>query len=558
MAESNPLKLFVNYRRADEPVFVELMRTWFLHRYGRENVFMDFDTIPPFAKFEEFIRHKVRESDAVVAVIGPRWLEIMQEKTTMGKPDYVRIELEEALQHGKVIAPVCIQGARVPADHEIPISLRPIFQRNVAELRAGRDIINNIGWLMDALENALIEQGIQRDLAQPVSTTPTPQQAPARSFDVHAAIGHFYEANEAHDWPSALLWLAQIRESNAPVPGFFKLDQREADIRAVLKHEEEELRLHQTADYLYGFVRLMVRYGDTMGIHEALEEVWSVLPSYDPEGFAMVIPKAVHPKMTSSQTPTPQTVPKLGLSAVVRHWISDPFEWITIPAGKVTLEVRGGYNLPRAKKVLYTIEGFEIAKYPVTNQQYLAFIEAKDGYRDTQWWDYSADATAWRNEKAKPDDTAFEGNDLPRTNVNWYDAVAFCNWLKYKTSQEIVLPTEQQWQRAAQGNTGWRYPWGNEFDATCCNFDTKGPSPVTRFPKGASPYGVMDMSGNVWEWCLTQWGTDSTDIIGDNARVLRGGAWRYDNEDVLCTVERGANNPYQGFDDAGFRLVRSQ
>lgn len=127
------------------------------------------------------------------------------------------------------------------------------------------------------------------------------------------------------------------------------------------------------------------------------------------------------------------------------------------------------------------------------------------------------------------------GDDFPRTDVSWYEAVAFCRWLTEKalilhpsgTSDhwEIRLPSEQEWQRAAQGNDGREYPWGNRFDKARANTFESGigaATPVTRFTGGASPFGVMDMCGNVWEWCLTDLNTGSRDTSVNGPRMLRG------------------------------------
>ena len=132
------------------------------------------------------------------------------------------------------------------------------------------------------------------------------------------------------------------------------------------------------------------------------------------------------------------------------------------------------------------------------------------------WWDYSADAKQWRVNNPQPKKTRFSGENLPRTNVKWYEAIAFCRWLTAQIGargdMSITLPTEQQWQRAAQGDDGREYPWGREFDMNKCNTQESGigqTTPVTQYPQGASPYGVLDMSGNVWEWCLTDYRSGS-------------------------------------------------
>ncbi|PJF26896.1 MAG: hypothetical protein CUN52_15235, partial [Phototrophicales bacterium] len=158
MPEEESLTLFVNYRRADDKVFVELLRTHFMFRYGQDNVFMDFDTIPPFADFAEFIKDRVRASDVLVMIIGKNWLKLLKEKESKGEPDYVRMELEEALKHNIPIAPILIQGAQLPDKNDVPVSLQPIWSLNIPAISEGRDLLNNIGYIMQGFERAVREK----------------------------------------------------------------------------------------------------------------------------------------------------------------------------------------------------------------------------------------------------------------------------------------------------------------------------------------------------------------------------------------------------------------
>ncbi|MCQ3932286.1 MAG: hypothetical protein DPW16_17695 [Chloroflexi bacterium] len=537
-----PLKLFVNYRRADDPDFVQHMRTWFMIRYGRENVFMDFDTIPEFARFEDFIREKVRESDAVVAVIGHNWLRLLREKEHSDRPDYVRIELEEALRHNKVIAPICIKGAAVPPSDELPAALRPIFRRNVATLRDGRDILEDIGRIMDSLETQLVHQG--NSLIMPASPKPEVILPHRRdSFDIWAAADHLSESYEKSDWPTALGWVARIRESGAVIPDFFKLDEIEADILEILRAEEEARRRHEMADYEYSFVRYMVRLRrPPEEIAQALKSVWRIESGYDPDLLA---------QKYAAHDPPPKTSRKY--SHEVASVIGDLFEWVEIPEGAVFLEDASHYGGTSGGK--FQVRPFAIARYPITNAQYQVFMEAADGYRNPQWWEYSPHASNWYQRKQSPEETAFPGDNLPRTNVSWYSAMAFCNWLGHKTNQNILLPTEQQWQRAAQGDYFLKYPWGDEFDVGRCNFMSTGPTPVTQFPDGASPFGVMDMCGNIWQWCLNEWGTDGLDITTNRPRAMRGGTWWVSNDEALRCTYRFGIFPNLRLDGGGYRII---
>ncbi len=257
------------------------------------------------------------------------------------------------------------------------------------------------------------------------------------------------------------------------------------------------------------------------------------------------------------------------MSKSITDILPPPFEWINIPGGEVTLEGEMYSYIPEDKTKTFTVEPFTIAKYPVTNAQYQVFLDAPDGYREKKWWDYSDDAKKWRANNPQPEEAKFSGGDFPRANVNWFDSLAFCRWLTARLNEldspllaegmSVMLPTEQQWQRAAQGDDGREYPWGDEIDISYCNYDNLVSrvgriTLVTDYPKGASPYGVMDMSGNVWEWCLTQWGSGSNNYDSNEGRVLRGGSWSNSEYSALAANRYNAP-PGLWSDFYGFRLV---
>jgi formylglycine-generating enzyme required for sulfatase activity len=234
--------------------------------------------------------------------------------------------------------------------------------------------------------------------------------------------------------------------------------------------------------------------------------------------------------------------------------LQPPFEWCKVSAGYVVLEdvsPRGGTKGGR-----YWVEAFTIARYPITNAQYDVFVDDRDGYVNPGWWGFSAEARQWRRDHAKPRGSAFEGHDLPCTNVSWYEAVAFGYWLAFKAGLEAMLPTEQQWQRAAQGDDGRDYPWGVEFDPNRCNHGNHvgRPTPVTRYAMGASPFGVTDMSGNVWEWCLNEWGAEIARTSGGGMRAVRGGSWGF-YQSLARVTSRNWHDPGDWAVNQGFRIA---
>ncbi len=151
--------------------------------------------------------------------------------------------------------------------------------------------------------------------------------------------------------------------------------------------------------------------------------------------------------------------------------------------------------------------------------------------------------------------------------MSWYEAVAFCRWLSTRLGFVVTLPTEQQWERAARGTRGFDYPWGEDYRSGCANCqetrDVSGPYDIGRttavgiYPQGASPEGVLDLAGNVWEWCLNEYDTPkNVQVTGRQARVVRGGSWRF-NPAFARSADRGDVGPGGRGGLVGFRVVCS-
>jgi formylglycine-generating enzyme required for sulfatase activity/energy-coupling factor transporter ATP-binding protein EcfA2 len=226
------------------------------------------------------------------------------------------------------------------------------------------------------------------------------------------------------------------------------------------------------------------------------------------------------------------------------------------------------YQALSARSVELTY-GYRLAKYPVTNAQFAAFVKDQDaGYNAREYW---TDAGwEWKGDRRAPD--VSEGNfslpNHPRVYVTWYEAMAFCGWLsaRYRAlglidvGEVIGLPTEVEWELGARGEEGRVYPYGDTFDPLKGNVWDTGigeTSAVGIFPDGVGPYGVFDQSGNVWEWCLTEFATGkegSNDQKGTAARVLRGGAWPSNGGNARAGARAGYY-PGNAYGDLGFRVV---
>ena len=245
-------------------------------------------------------------------------------------------------------------------------------------------------------------------------------------------------------------------------------------------------------------------------------------------------------------------------------------EWCDVPAGAFTMgntkqtdemafddeEPQHSEPMPRA---------YRISKYPVTNSQFAAFV-ADGGY--TEKWRRCWTDAGWKEkgDRSEPEKWggAYDLPNHPAVLISWYEAAAFCNWLSEKLGHRVGLPTEAQWEKAARGTDGRRYPWRGEITPDHANYDKTeigSTSAVGIFPRGASPYGLLDMSGNVWGWCATKWrdGYDEpedNDPGGSDRRVLRGGSFSGDAGYVRCAV-RVRYFPGYRSGSFGFRVVAS-
>lgn len=170
MAE--PIKVFINYRRDDEFAFVESLHLRLQARYGEKNVFMDVEKLPLFSRFDKDIIEKVREADILVVVIGPRWVELLNQRAMTGATDFVRVEIEEALLQNKVIAPICIAGAKFPAESVFPESLKPIARLNAALIATPYELRQQINTIYARLDQLIEEK--RRSIPLQAPTQPNP------------------------------------------------------------------------------------------------------------------------------------------------------------------------------------------------------------------------------------------------------------------------------------------------------------------------------------------------------------------------------------------------
>jgi formylglycine-generating enzyme required for sulfatase activity len=238
---------------------------------------------------------------------------------------------------------------------------------------------------------------------------------------------------------------------------------------------------------------------------------------------------------------------------------------ICIPAGPFwigsLLNDRDAHDNEQPRREL-NLPAYEIGRYPVTNAQYACFLAGNPDYPVPYLNEERARPYNWYSEaRSYPEGKA----DHPVVLVSWEDAMAYCHWLTLVTGRSYCLPTEEEWEKAARGGLpeARRYPWGNEWRPGLCNtqeLERKGTTSVGEFERTSkSPFGVVDMAGNVWEWTASWYNPypDSphkSQNYGQIFRIVRGGSWQNSRRGAR-TASRGRSEPQVRRPCLGFRVA---
>ncbi len=321
------------------------------------------------------------------------------------------------------------------------------------------------------------------------------------------------------------------------------------------------------------FARLKTEEGDNERISSVLMEM--ILPCLE-----TVIDQLAVQNFLESRIKDPLERPEtksaiykagLGLENTLASEFGERFELAYVAEGKsiVGVKVPRSY-LPSLKEKMYfwikrqftervqfelprqevDLPAYFIDKCLVSNQEFALFVKA-GGYKDSKYWsqrgwDYISNQKIQQPQYWQ--DKNFNQPDQPVVGVCWYEADAYARWAGKQ------LPNEQMWEKAARGTDERTYPWGEaKPDTSLCNFDNNigKTTPVRKYASGVSPYGLYDMTGNVWEWNDDQWNNDQ------NTRVLRGGSWSYYDAQNFRASDRYGDYPYVRYYVIGFRCART-
>lgn len=229
--------------------------------------------------------------------------------------------------------------------------------------------------------------------------------------------------------------------------------------------------------------------------------------------------------------------------------LADNFELMHVPVSNFLMGSIGGIPDVAPQRIVEINYDFWMARYPITNEQYSQYVKSSNLIHPVR---------NWENKK-----------NHPVTNVTWASATLYCLWLNdllksiIPSGLVLRLPVETEWEKAARGIDGRRYPWGNEYEKDRCNSSdegNRGTTPVGLYsPKGDSPYGCADMSGNVWEWTSSLFepfpkvNDFGGELVKSGGRALRGGSYNEFGKWLHCMINRKGNT-HKEESSQGFRV----
>jgi len=446
----------------------------------------------------------------------------------------------------KADTPLAVLRAQADREPPRPRDLSPSLPQAVEEvlLRAlakrPEDRYQSAGQLAEALKLALAaeeEAGKPREelahihagVPQGPAMEPRPKEREQEQRGLAGAAEALQTKARGRDWRAMLKWAAPVVAALILFIG----------IRSVVDVISQQREVVQDAQALSATQTAMVRVEPTATSHPARTDT---------------------PLLPTSPTVTPPPMPVAGSTRV---WDKDGSTMVYVPAGEFLMGSEGNPDAQVQERPQHSVylDAFWIDQTEVTNEQYRQCVESGT---------CRAPTTCDWGEPTYPDPSK---THHPVVCVSWEDANDYCAWAHKR------LPTEAEWEKAARGTDRRIYPWGNEFDCHRANLDDEtefddyvGPggegcdgfprtAPVGRFPSGESPYGALDMAGNVWEWCEDWYDEDYYSRSADRnptgpdsggGRVLRGGSWDLSRIGARCT-SRGWYYPVGRHVSLGFR-----
>lgn len=488
-----PGKIFVNYRRDDVPGDARGVRDGLAAKFGKANVFMDVDDLLVGQRFDVELAKALDACDMLIAVIGPRWMGLLKQRTATAERDYVREEIAAALARKITVISVRVghEGSMppLPRRDELPEDIRDLVlhqKLDVAHERFGRDIAE----LIDGITA--------------VRQTMTAGERPGRPSAVHWGwVGACGMAVLAMGYVIAAQLGVPVPWPKGPATVATDDASRSAEAARV-KAAADTDRLADAADKARR---------DQEAREKAFRDELAAKKLQD-EARTMAAAEPARPD------PALAVKPRSGQS--FRDCKDGCPEMVVVPAGRFKMGVGS------AARDVTIQRAFAVGKLEITFDEWAACV-----------------AGGGCSSNRSPSDQDWGKGRRPVINVSWNDAKEYVAWLSRKTGQTYRLLTEDEWEYAARAGTTTQYWWGDKFDGSKANNNASQTVPVGQYP--ANAFGLHDMHGNVREWC--------EEAFDPSSRVVRGGSWANSILDLRSAYREGGE-PDNRDTETGFRVAR--
>ena len=595
-----PGKIFISYRRDDVPGDARGVRDGLAAKFGKANVFMDVDNLLVGQRFDVELARALDACDMLIAVIGPRWMDLLKERMASGERDYVREEIAAALARKITVIPVRVgrEGSMpaLPRRDELPEDIRDLIlhqKLDVAHERFGRDMAELIEGIIAVRKALAAGERPGRPVAVPWGWVGTgvmgvlaigyvgaaqlgvPVWLPWQSAEVTRADPGADEAGRAAEAARVKASADRLAEAEAKLA---------AEQKARAEAEAKAKQLAEAADKARSDAEAR-RKADEDALAKAAAEAEAKRKAEEAERQRVAM-LAAEEETTRKEAEAKAAAEEAARKAAAVPKVGDTFrdcpecpEMVVVPAGEFLMgSPKGEERRSDDEGPQHTVKiakPFAVGKYEVTRDEFEAFVQATSFKVAEECYVWSG--SQWKKQSGSFLKPGFDQTGMhPAVCVSWDDAKAYVDWLSKKSGKSYRLLTEAEWEYAARAGTTTPFSTGNTITPDQANFDgnytyggsAKGTYRERTVEVGSfkpNAFGLYDMHGNVWEWVEDCYkdsyagapADGSASTSGDcSRRVLRGGSWD-NNPEILRSAYRDRSPTVIRSNVLGFRVGRT-